>query len=56
MKQTSNYYKSPVFKDYSIKNELMYNMFNDFALNYTKRKDTTNIEEIIKHKCISKKS
>ena len=55
MKHSEIYYKSPVFKDYSIKNELMYNMFNDFALSYPSRKVINEVDNIVKHKCYDKK-
>ena len=55
MKHNEIYYKSPVFKDYSIKNELMYNMFNDFALSYPSRKAINEVDNIVKHKCHDKK-
>ena len=55
MKHNEVYYKSPVFKDYSIKNELMYNMFNDFALSYPSRRVINEVDNIVKHKCHDKK-
>ena len=51
MKHSEFYYKSPLFKDYSLKEELIYHTFNDYAVSYPSRKIDNEIDNIIKHKC-----
>ena len=51
MKHSEFYYKSPLFKDYSLKENLIYNTFNDYAVSYPIRKVDNEIDNIIKHKC-----
>lgn len=51
MKHYKIYYKSPLFKDYSLEEELIYNSFNDYAVSYPTRKVDNEIDNIIKHKC-----
>ena len=51
MKHENFYYKSPLFKDFSLKEELIFNNFNDYAMNYPSRKVVNEVDNIIKHKC-----
>ena len=51
MKHSEIYYKSPLFKNCSLKEELIYNTFNDYAVSYPTRKVDNEIDNIIKHKC-----
>ena len=51
MKHENFYYKSPLFKDFSLKEELIFNNFNDYAINYPSRKVVNEVDNIIKHKC-----